>query len=166
MHGHQLRLQADEDRTEQWADIKPGSLYGALGRLEREGLIEAVRTEREGNFPERVVYAVTADGRRALAALLDSMLRSVVVPVDPFDLALAHTTGAMAETLPEIVTTRLMELQARLNGARSQLAAAEPWLTPAEHAVCEHIIARLDTEVRWHEALLVKLPTLISRVSG
>jgi DNA-binding PadR family transcriptional regulator len=154
MHGHQLRQQALEDRTDQWSDIKVGALYGALTRLDREKLISAVRTEREGRYPERVVYAITPEGRRALTTLHDSMLRALVVPTDPFDLALAHTTEIAEETLRDIVHTRLLDYQARLAGAQSQLAAAQPWLTAAEHAVCEHVIARLETEVRWHDELL------------
>jgi DNA-binding PadR family transcriptional regulator len=154
LHGHQLRLQAMEDRTEQWADIKPGALYGALTRLERDGLITVLRTERDGNYPERVVYAITAEGQRTLTTLHDQMLRAVVVPTDPFDLALAHAPGIARETLDEIVNARLLDYRARLASAKSQLLAAEPWLTPAEHIVCEHVIARLETEVAWHEELL------------
>src|SRR5205085_1795013 len=95
MHGHQIRLQAAEDRTEQWTDIRPGALYGALARLAREELITPVRTEREGNYPQRVVYAITGEGRRALTTLHEQMLRALAVPTDPFDIALAHP-GAVA----------------------------------------------------------------------
>ena len=153
MHGHQMRLQAAEDRTEQWADIRPGALYGVLSRLEREGLVAEVRTERQGNYPERTVYEITADGRRALETLRDQMLRAVVLANDPFDLALAHAGKVTEETLREIVQARLLELNAGLARAESQLSAALPWLSEAEHAVCEHQIDRLRTEIRWHERL-------------
>ena len=153
MHGHQMRLQAAEDRTEQWTDIKPGALYGVLSRLEREGLVAQVRTERQGSYPERTVYEITADGRRALETLRDQMLRTVVVGNDPFDLALAHSGVAAEETLREIVEARLLELNARLAAAQSRLSAALTWLSEAERAVCEHQIDRLHTEVRWHERL-------------
>ena len=114
MHGHQMRLQAAEDRTDQWTDIKPGALYGVLSRLEREGLVAEARTERQGNYPERTVYEITADGRRALEPLRDQMLRTVVFDNDPFDLALAHSGVAAEETLREIVQARLLELNGRL----------------------------------------------------
>ncbi len=29
LHGHQIRQQAQSDRTEQWADVQVGSVYGA-----------------------------------------------------------------------------------------------------------------------------------------
>lgn len=153
MHGHQMRLQAAEDRTEQWTDIKPGALYGVLSRLEREGLVATTRTERKGNYPERTVYEITADGRRALETLRDQMLRTVVLGNDPFDLALAHSGAVAEETLREIIQARLLELNGQLTAAESRLSAALPWLSEAERAVCEHQISRLRTEVSWHERL-------------
>ena len=34
MHGHQIRREAQISRTESWSNVKPGSLYGALQRME------------------------------------------------------------------------------------------------------------------------------------
>src|SRR5260370_20128732 len=69
MYGHQIRRDARVDRTELWSEVKPGSLYSALHRMQAEGLIEPVRTEQQGNLPERTVYAITGEGRRELRAL-------------------------------------------------------------------------------------------------
>ena len=59
LHGHQIRQQAQSDRTEIWTDIQVGSVYGALKRLANEGLVRELRTERVGNRPERTVYEIT-----------------------------------------------------------------------------------------------------------
>lgn len=40
-----------------------GSLYSVIASLEKNGLIEAQRAEREGARPERTVYAITDAGR-------------------------------------------------------------------------------------------------------
>ena len=56
LHGHQIRQQAQSDRTETWTDVQVGSVYGALKRLASEDLIREVRTEKVGNRPERTVY--------------------------------------------------------------------------------------------------------------
>jgi hypothetical protein len=88
------------------------------------------------------------------------MLRVVAQSTDPFDLALAHAGAVTEETLREIVTARLLEYRARLTAARSQLAAAQPWLSTAEKVVCGHQVARLSTEVLWHEQLLDILPKI------
>jgi DNA-binding PadR family transcriptional regulator len=160
MHGHQIRAQAQEDRTELWTEIRAGALYGALKRLEREGLIEATRTERAGHFPERTVYGVTPDGRRALATVHDEALRKVVFRPDPFDLALAHSSDVPEETLSQIVGDRRAALAAQQSSMRHQLDAADPWLSEAERLVLEHVISRLVSEVAWHDELLNRLPKI------
>src|SRR5664280_2612033 len=90
MHGHQIRQQAQSDRAELWTEVKVGALYGALKRLAGEGLIAELRSERQGNFPERTVYDITDRGREALAAVHGEALRTIVIRPDPFDLALVH----------------------------------------------------------------------------
>jgi len=94
MYGHQIRRDARIDRTELWSEVKPGSLYAALHRLQGEGLIEPVRTEQQGNLPARTVYAITAEGRRELRALRGEALREVALRPDPVDLALVVVPAA------------------------------------------------------------------------
>jgi len=71
MHGHQLRLLFEEERLDLWTDITVGGLYGAIKRLAAEGLIEPVRTEQVGAYPERRVWQITDAGARAGRALPD-----------------------------------------------------------------------------------------------
>lgn len=49
--------------------LGPGTLYGALARLEARGLIEPLKSEDRRN-----PYRLTAVGERALRARLDSMM--------------------------------------------------------------------------------------------
>src|SRR5437764_1084859 len=95
-HGHQIRRDAQSDRTELWTDIKVGSLYAALNRMAAEGVIKAVRTERIGNLPARTVYAITDEGYKELSALRGALLRDTHLRPDPVDLAL-HYSQDMAE---------------------------------------------------------------------
>jgi len=66
-------IQAD---VEVFAGLRlgPGTLYGAIGRLERDGQISPVATHNE----RRNVYRLTPKGRSALSHQLD-VLRRVVV---------------------------------------------------------------------------------------
>ena len=50
MHGHQLRRQAELVNVEAWGGVRVGALYGALHRMEAEGLIEPLRSEQPGRF--------------------------------------------------------------------------------------------------------------------
>src|SRR5262249_12539682 len=52
------------------------SLYQALERLMRLGLVEVHETVRREGYPDRVVYAITDAGREAAREWLREMLRS------------------------------------------------------------------------------------------
>lgn len=160
LHGHQIRQQAQTDRTELWADVQPGSLYGALKRLAAEGLIHEVRTERQGNRPERTVYEITDQGRGALAALRDDALERVVSSNDPFDLALALSRDLPEEYLERIVTARVAALRSRESSLRLRVDKADPYVNEAERMVLLHLVERAAAEVRWHEDLLARMPKI------
>ena len=117
LHGHQIRQQAQTDRTETWTDVQVGSVYGALKRLANEDLVREVRTERVGNRPERTVYEITPEGRRALAAVRDAALRELDRHYDPFDLALAQSRDLPEEHLEQIVENRLAGLRVQAGRA-------------------------------------------------
>jgi DNA-binding PadR family transcriptional regulator len=158
VHGHQIRQQAQSDRTELWADVAVGALYGALKRLANEGLVSEVRTERVGNRPERTVYEITPEGRRALAAVRDEALRQLAMPNDPFDLALAQSRDLPEEHLTQVVATRLAGLKVAEASARLQAETADPYLNEAERMIIRHRVERIAAEVRWHEELLARMP--------
>lgn len=160
MHGHQIRRQAQLDRTELWTDIKVGSLYAALHRLVAEGAIEVVRTEKAGG-PARTVYALTAAGREEFIALRDRMLREVRLRPDPVDLALHYAEDLTEEDLRAMIGHRRDALTARLTAWRHQREQAEPYLRGLEPMTFDHTTARLRAEIAWHESLLEQLPHLL-----
>ena len=162
MHGHRMRLAAQQDRLDLWTDVRPGALYGVLKRLAGEGLIAATASERAGAYPERTVYEITADGRAALEALQDQALRTVVFPTDPFDLALAGGDLADPSRLRTAITDRRDALQTQRSSLEHQREHADPYLSVAERKVVGHQLARLDAEIGWHEDVLDALPEIVA----
>jgi DNA-binding PadR family transcriptional regulator len=158
LHGHQIRQQAQSDRTEAFSDIQVGSVYGALKRLANEDLIREVRTERVGNRPERTIYGITPEGRRALAAIRDRALRDLDRHFDPFDLALTQSRDLVEEDLAQIVAHRLAALQVQAASMRHHAEHADPYVNEAERMVIQHLIARTEAEVRWHADLAERIP--------
>lgn len=162
MHGHQLKLLAEEERVQMWTDISVGSLYGALKRLHAEGLIDDVRTEQEGNFPARQVYAITESGRAALDTLRREGLSDYVLRPDPFDLALTRLDPGQLDRLPEVIDARVTMLTDLLRTTREVNARARPHLSMAEAFALEHREKRLLAEIEWHEGFVMALPTIIA----
>src|SRR5262245_28276974 len=66
LHGYQLAREI-ERRSEGYFDCKEGSLYPALHKLEREGLLQG-EWRPAGEQRRRKYYALTPAGERYLAA--------------------------------------------------------------------------------------------------
>ncbi len=161
LHGHQIRHQAQSDRTEQWADVHVGSLYGALKRLANEGLVREVRTERVGNRPERTVYEITREGQRALAAVRDRRCTSSALAERPVRPGAGPVPGpAGADPHPDRGSTGWPGCGSGRSSLRHRAEIADPYLNEAERMIMRHIIERAAAEVRWHEELLSRMPKI------
>jgi len=161
MHGHQLRQLAEKEHIDEWTDVTVGALYGALKRLSAEGLIEAVRTEREGAYPERQVWRITHEGDVALANLKLEGLREIVLRADPFDLAISRPDLERATEIPGLIDLRIARLRAMLAESEAHTAMIARYLSPLEQVVMAHKPARLRAEIAWHEQLASQLPALL-----
>jgi DNA-binding PadR family transcriptional regulator len=70
-HGHAM---LDDIETMCGRRLGPGTLYGAIGRLERQGLIEPLPAD-----DRRRPYRLTRSGQAAFAAKLEAMRRIVAI---------------------------------------------------------------------------------------
>lgn len=162
MHGHQLRLLAELEHVHLWTDITVGSIYGAMKRLASEGLLDEVRTEREGNRPERQIFVITDRGRSALTQLRTDGITELAIKPDPFDLALARLDPDRLGALPALLGGRLAALNTLLHQTRASNAEAEPYLSLVEKRVLQHREHRLRAELEWHESLLTAWPDIVA----
>ncbi len=166
MYGHQLRLLAEKEHVQIWTDISVGALYGAMKRLAAVHLIDEVRTEREGSYPERQVYAITDAGRSSLATLRLSGLSETVMKPDPFDLAMTRLDRTKLDDLPATIETRLATLRRQLAESIERTQTIKQYLTPVELFVMGHQANRIGAEVSWHEQLLSELSAIIADESA
>ncbi len=157
MHGHQIRREAQVDRTELWADIKPGSLYGALHRMAAEGLIAPVKTEQQGNLPARTIYEITEQGRAELETHRDEALRRTKLPNDPVDLALQYLDDLTPESVRTALTNRRQAYAAQISEWQRLRQQADPHLNDIERLGFRHQILRLEAEIAWHDEVLAVL---------
>src|SRR5215472_10811392 len=66
MHPYQMQRLLHLRHKDEILVLKRGSLYHAIGRLMRSGLIAVKGTGREGKRPERTTYRILPAGRDAL----------------------------------------------------------------------------------------------------
>jgi DNA-binding PadR family transcriptional regulator len=163
MHGHQLRRVAEMINIEAWGDVKVGALYGAIHRLEAEALIRPIRSEQEGRFPARTVYAITEEGRQELAILRSRALQEARLAPDPFDVALTFVDAALEEVEP-LLAQRRAALVAQLDGLVLERERLERLgrVSRLSSLVFRHGEARLAAEIAYLDALAPELPAALA----
>src|SRR3954453_2016636 len=65
-HPYDMHRLVRERRIDLLVPVRRGTLYHAVERLVKRGLIDTVETTREGRRPERTVYCITEAGADAL----------------------------------------------------------------------------------------------------
>lgn len=148
LHGYRIKRILDEETLAVWFPTRVGSIYAVLRTLVREGQVEAVAVEREGQRPERTRYAITAQGRRHFEELLRRAWASLPRFADPIDAAVA--------SLPELEESEIDELlRERVESLRLRLAELERFErgAPAPEIV-ERRRALLEAELSWTETML------------
>jgi DNA-binding PadR family transcriptional regulator len=173
-HGHHIRRVADVTNVGEWGGVSVGALYRELRAMEREGLIEAARTEKVGNRPERTVYAITAEGQLELTTLREQAIRPLGGGPDPLGVALLFAADGMdLEELRRNLRTRREMLAiavAQVAADREQLIA-KGFIDVLAAAVMRRAIMTTEAEIRWHDELDAALAeagdgTVPSRVIG
>src|SRR5258707_9333555 len=75
MHPYEVHQLIRDRSIDYVIKVRAGSLYHAVERLHRLGLVAPVETGREGRRPERTVYAITDAGRDEYLANLRDLVR-------------------------------------------------------------------------------------------
>lgn len=77
VNGYQIRRELLSWRVDEWASIRPGSVYHGLRRLADKHLLRATTVDDGGR--DVVVYEITPQGRSALETLIIESIESVNV---------------------------------------------------------------------------------------
>lgn len=113
MHPYEMFQLMQVRRDDRLVKVRPGSLYHAIARLERDGLAEIVGTDRDGRRPERTTYAVTDAGREQLTDELISLLRAPADEYPQFPHALSQAHHLPADQVERLLAERVEVLRAR-----------------------------------------------------
>jgi DNA-binding PadR family transcriptional regulator len=124
------------------------SLYQALDRLVRHGLVEVRETVRSEGYPDRVVYAVTDAGRDAAAEWLRDMLRTTGTEYPEFVAAVSVVFGLEPKDARDQLEARAERLEADLR-ATDAVFAENPDLPRLFLLEEEYRRAMLAAELDW-----------------
>lgn len=154
MHPYQMqRLLRDRHKDEILA-LKSGSLYHAIGRLERGGLIEAVSTTRDGRRPERTTYQLTDAGRDTLMRTLRKMVSTPRRESSEFMAAMAHLIHLTPEEAIHELEQRCSRLDTEIAQTAVAMRAASSFVDRINLIESEYLLAMLRAERDWAAVLI------------
>jgi DNA-binding PadR family transcriptional regulator len=156
VHGYEVRRELVSWRLEERANVKPGSIYGAIRTLERDGAI-AVHARDEGeDRPDRTSYVITGEGEKEFALMLREAWWTVKPPVEPLIPALTLMGYLPREELIRAMQARIGTLESSLEALGYMRASIKDGATGADGEIPEHvreivdfISARDRSELEW-----------------
>jgi DNA-binding PadR family transcriptional regulator len=156
-HGHQLRGEVRLTKADEWAGVGAGSLHRELRKLADQDLIEAVRTERVDNRPERTVYQITGAGRIELDRLREQAIGTLTVPDDPVAAGLIFAGAVGPDTLAHLMARHRRAVESELERLAAERARGEregflrPDVSPLQAAAFRRSELRARAELAWHD---------------
>jgi DNA-binding PadR family transcriptional regulator len=126
MHPYEMQRVIRERGKDELLDLKRGSLYHAVERLEGAGLIEPVETSREGRRPERTVYRITEAGVDQLLEWMRELITRPSRDITDFVAAIAHLPHLSPAEAADLLETRVAFLKGEIAAIDSIIEAMEP----------------------------------------
>jgi len=163
VHGYELRKQLGQ-RLSGFRVFSYGSLYPALRRLTRAGLIVEDPVPRPESTPDsrepapwarrgRRVYRITADGKERFAELLSSY-GPHTWDDESFGVHLAFFSRTPAEARMRILEGRRRAVEERREGLRATLAKAGEQIDRYTRELQQLGLDTSEREVRWLNELI------------
>jgi DNA-binding PadR family transcriptional regulator len=155
MHPYRMQQMIKERGQDQLVNVaQRNSVYQALDRLVRDGLVRAASTTREAGRPERTVYEITEEGTATMRRWLTGMLPVPAREFPEFPAALAFLPVLPPAEVRALLEQRIAAQQERLDAITAQAPPGLPRLFLLED---EYRATLLAAEVTWLRGLVTDL---------
>ena len=158
MYPYEMTTSLRERGKEDSIRLNFGSLYAVIKSLEKHRLIEATHTEREGNRPERIVYAITPEGRDEADEWLRELLSVPVKEYPAFETGLSLLPMLPPVDATELLRGRVERLDTDLRARAAQRVAPDVAYLPELFLVeFDYRVAMLQAEREFVAGLVARL---------
>jgi len=157
MHPYEMQRLIRQCHKDEFLDLKRGSLYHAIERLQRAGLIDVVETSREGRRPERTVYHLTEAGELEVLNWLRELLAKPVSEPSQFLAALSFLPQLSTEDALDQMHMRASRLEMAIVALDAVLQRMIPRIGRAVLVEVEYARAMKQAELEWVRSLIEDL---------
>jgi DNA-binding PadR family transcriptional regulator len=155
-HGYELHaaFEAVVGGEQNW-DVKPAQIYTTLARLKEGGLVKEDTVEQDSG-PEKRIYAITREGREALAEWFASGV-ALEHQRDEFfvKLMLSLATGEVSPG--KVIQTQRARLYQDLHALTAQRQRADAKTELAQILLYDKAIMHLEADLRWLDMVEARL---------
>lgn len=155
VNGYQIRRELLSWGVEEWANIRPGSIYNGLATLAQRG--ELVRHDLRDGGREVAVYELSEAGREEFRRLFEAALTEVraTAPL-AFQTAMSMLPMATRQEARALLTTRLDNLDRAAEEGRQRAQLAEQ-VPPHVHELMDYWERIGQAERDWLVALIAHI---------
>ncbi|MDN5855318.1 MAG: PadR family transcriptional regulator [Actinomycetia bacterium] len=164
VHGYDVRRELLSWRAQDWANVRQGSIYGALKTLQRDGWIEPAETNQSGNRPERTKFGVTSEGAKELRIGLHEALWSVEHPKHPYMTIVTLFPFTERDDVVAALRARITRLEADVERANREVervlaGSGDPAVDMPYHvADATRLLAlHMDADLTWSRETLERI---------
>jgi DNA-binding PadR family transcriptional regulator len=155
MHVYRMQKLIEQYGKDRVVNVRRrASLYQAIERLARLGLVEVVQTESSETHPDRTIYAITPQGRETAGRWLHEMLRVTGGEFPEFAAAISVAVGLPPEEVRADLEVRAASLAAELADVEQALTSDVPRLFLLEEEYCRTM---LTAELSWVRGVIEDL---------
>jgi DNA-binding PadR family transcriptional regulator len=153
MHPYEMQRLIRERKNDQFLDLKRGSLYHSIEKLQQAGFIRSVETGREGKRPERTVYQLTGEGEQELITWLRELIGKPAHEPSAFFAAVSFLIHLTSDDALRCLQERVTILEAEIGGLDATLRELVPKIGRLVLLEVEYLRAMRQAELEWVRAL-------------
>jgi DNA-binding PadR family transcriptional regulator len=158
MHPYEMQSLIRLRHKDEVLVLKKGSLYHAIGRLERAGLIEAQETTRNGRRPERTTYKIVPAGEQELLRWLKQLIATPTHEASQFMASLSFLVYLSPEIAAAQMELRVKSLEKEIAGLGTSMEAALPLAVSRINLLeTEYLRSMRIAELAWVRSLIQDL---------
>ncbi|MDW2798472.1 PadR family transcriptional regulator [Clostridium boliviensis] len=160
-HGYEIQRFISLNRMSEWNNIKSGSIYYAIKKLEKDGYIHMIDKPEEGE-KKKQIYEITERGRDILKSMAyNEMGKPLQGATSEKFLLYPIIAGLQKEEIIQCVEKHISDLEKqkfRINDWRKE---KEQESCSMEVITLDYMLTTVDSQIIWHKMMLENLDNII-----
>lgn len=161
-HGYEIQKFIQLNHMDEWNNIQSGSLYYAIRKLERDGLICLVEKVGEGE-KKKQIYKITEKGREMIHILALEEAKKPLQSISSEKFLFYPIAASLSkDELVECIENQQSKLQQKLTAINQWYQEKESSVFAMEFATLEYMKSSVENQLIWHQALLTHIDETIA----